>query len=121
MMTTLKRLRHGRAHHSMRWSSGVDRITSPISGSAARPRTKPWNCSDARNAHGNFRPFHVYSMKQSISEGFTLDVLQNYNTFKRYFQLVESVEKDEEKDEVYDTARTLRALTTYVDSAAPQH
>ena len=50
-------------------------------------------------------------MKQSISEVFTLDVLQNYNTFKRYFQLV----KNAEEDKVYETARTLRALTNYVD------
>ena len=50
-------------------------------------------------------------MRQSISEGFTLDVLQNYTTFKRYFQLVKSVPEDRE----YEKARTLRALTNYVD------
>ena len=50
-------------------------------------------------------------MKQSISEVFTLDVLQNYNTFKRYFQLV----KNADDDKVYETGRTLRALTNYVD------
>ena len=50
-------------------------------------------------------------MRQSISEGFTLDVLQNYTTFKRYFELVKSVSEDRE----YEKARTLRTLTNYVD------
>ena len=50
-------------------------------------------------------------MRQSISEGFTLDVLQNYTTFKRYFELVKNVEEDKE----YEKARTLRTLTNYVD------
>ena len=50
-------------------------------------------------------------MRQSISEGFTLDVLQNYTTFKRYFELVKRVSEDRE----YEKARTLRALTNYVD------
>ena len=56
-------------------------------------------------------PFHVYPMRQSISEGFTLDVLQNYTTFKRYFELVKSVSENKE----YEKARTLRTLTNYVD------
>ena len=50
-------------------------------------------------------------MRQSISEGFTLDVLQNYTTFKRYFELVKSVPEDK----AYEKARTLRTLTNYVD------
>ena len=37
--------------------------------------------------------------------------MQNYNTFKRYFQLV----KNADDDKVYETGRTLRALTNYVD------
>ena len=44
-----------------------------------------------KDAEGKFVPFHIYSMRQSISEGFTLDVLQNYTTFKRYFELIKSV------------------------------
>ena len=35
-------------------------------------------------------------MKQSISEGFTLDVLQNYTTYKRYFKLNKVIEEDKE-------------------------
>ena len=80
-------------------------------GFSGTPKNKTLELFGRRDEDGAFVPFHVYSMKQSISEGFTLDVLQNYNTFKRYFQLVKNVSDDK----VYETARTLRTLTNYVD------
>ena len=80
-------------------------------GFSGTPKNKTLELFGRRDEDGTFLPFHVYSMKQSISEVFTLDVLQNYNTFKRYFQLVKNVSDDK----VYETARTLRALTNYVD------
>ena len=80
-------------------------------GFSGTPKNKTLELFGRKDKDGKFLPFHVYSMKQSISEVFTLDVLQNYNTFKRYFQLV----KNADEDKVYETARTLRALTNYVD------
>ena len=80
-------------------------------GFSGTPKNKTLELFGRRDEDGKFLPFHVYSMKQSISEVFTLDVLQNYNTFKRYFQLV----KNADEDKVYETGRTLRALTNYVD------
>ena len=80
-------------------------------GFSGTPKNKTLELFGRKNADGTFVPFHVYSMHQSISEGFTLDVLQNYTTFKRYFELVKSVPEDKE----YEKARTLRALTNYVD------
>ena len=80
-------------------------------GFSGTPKNKTLELFGRKDAEGKFVPFHVYSMRQSISEGFTLDVLQNYTTFKRYFELVKSVPEDEE----YEKARTLRALTNYVD------
>lgn len=41
-------------------------------------------------------PFHEYTMRQAIEEGFILDVLQNYTTYKRFFGLVKQVEGDPE-------------------------
>lgn len=41
-------------------------------------------------------PFHEYSMRQAIEEGFILDVLQNYTTYKRFFGLVKRFEGDRE-------------------------
>ncbi len=80
-------------------------------GFSGTPKNKTLELFGRKNGEGTFVPFHTYSMRQSISEGFTLDVLQNYTTFKRYFELVKSVPEDRE----YEKARTLRALTNYVD------
>ena len=80
-------------------------------GFSGTPKNKTLELFGRKDVDGKFVPFHVYSMRQSISEGFTLDVLQNYTTFQRYFQLVKSVPEDKE----YEKARTLRALTNYVD------
>ena len=51
-------------------------------------------------------------MKQSIHEGFTLDVLQNYTTYKRYFKVLQSSDEDEEVPE----SKVKRELVNYVDS-----
>ena len=80
-------------------------------GFSGTPKNKTLELFGRKNEEGIFTPFHTYSMHQSISEGFTLDVLQNYTTFKRYFELVKRVSEDRE----YEKARTLRALTNYVD------
>ena len=80
-------------------------------GFSGTPKNKTLELFGRKDEDGKFVPFHVYSMHQSISEGFTLDMLQNYTTFKRYFELVKSVPEDKE----YEKARTLRALTNYVD------
>jgi len=80
-------------------------------GFSGTPKNKTLELFGRKDAEGKFVPFHVYSMRQSISEGFTLDVLQNYTTFKRYFELIKSVPEDKE----YEKARTLRTLTNYVD------
>lgn len=39
-------------------------------------------------------PFHLYSMRQAIEEGFILDVLQNYMTYSAYYQLEKTIEDD---------------------------
>ncbi len=80
-------------------------------GFSGTPKNKTLELFGRKNKADSFVPFHVYTMQQSIGEGFTLDVLQNYTTFKRYFQLVKSVPEDKE----YEKSRTLRALTSYVD------
>jgi len=42
------------------------------------------------------RPFHLYSMKQAIQEGFILDVLRNYTTYRTFFRLSKAIEDDPE-------------------------
>lgn len=43
---------------------------------------------------GKPNPFHLYSMRQAIEEDFILDVLQNYMTYKAYYQLEKTIEDD---------------------------
>jgi type I restriction enzyme R subunit len=57
-----------------------------------------------------YRPFHLYSMKQAVEEGFILDVLANYTTYKTYFRIQKAVSDDPE----YDTARARRAIARFV-------
>jgi type I restriction enzyme R subunit len=58
------------------------------------------------------RPFHSYTMKQAIDEGFILDVLQCYTPIKSYYKLVKMVESDPE----FDTRRAQKKLRKYVES-----
>jgi type I restriction enzyme, R subunit len=58
------------------------------------------------------RPFHSYTMKQAIQEGFILDVLKNYTPVASYFKLVKTVEADPE----FDTKRAKKKLRRYVES-----
>jgi type I restriction enzyme R subunit len=58
------------------------------------------------------RPFHSYSMKQAIQEGFILDVLKHYTPVDSYYKLVKKVESDPE----FDTKRAKKKLRRYVES-----
>ncbi len=58
------------------------------------------------------RPFHNYTMKQAIQEGFILDVLKNYTPVASYYRLAKTVEGDPE----YDTKRARKKLRVYVES-----
>ena len=61
-----------------------------------------------RDANGILipRPFHLYSMKQAIDEGFILDVLENYTCFETYFKLAKTIQDDPK----YKEAKANRAL-----------
>ena len=58
------------------------------------------------------RPFHSYTMKQAIQEGFILDVLEYYTPVDSYYKLVKKVEGDPE----FDTKRAKKKLRRYVES-----
>jgi type I restriction enzyme R subunit len=59
----------------------------------ATPKFKTKAVFDEAGPSGT-APFHEYTMRQAIEEGFILDVLQNYATYKRFFGLVKQVEHD---------------------------
>lgn len=46
------------------------------------------------NKHGQYAPFHLYSMKQAIEEGYILDVLQNYTTYETMYRINKEMEED---------------------------
>ncbi|WP_275315259.1 type I restriction endonuclease subunit R [Tenacibaculum bernardetii] len=60
----------------------------------ATPKTKTIEVFGTLNSEGIPKPFHLYSMKQAIEEGFILDVLKNYTTYKTYFKLSKEIEDD---------------------------
>ena len=58
------------------------------------------------------RPFHSYTMKQAVDEGFILDVLKAYTPVDSYYKLVAKVESDPE----FDTKKAKKKLRRYVES-----
>ena len=62
----------------------------------ATPKATTLQLFGTTQPDGSKAPFDVYSMKQAIEEGFILDVLDNYTTYKTYYQLNKVVEEDPE-------------------------
>jgi len=62
----------------------------------ATPRNVTLERFGIKGPDGLPHPFHLYSMRQAIEEGFILDVLQNYMTYRAYYQLEKAIEDDPE-------------------------
>src|SRR5207245_7061251 len=60
----------------------------------ATPKPATLRAFGVKGEDGHERPFHLYSMRQAIEEGFILDVLKNYTTYKAYYKLIKSIEED---------------------------
>jgi len=60
----------------------------------ATPKYKTLQVFGHKDAEGKPQPFHLYSMRQAIEEGFILDVLKNYTTYELYFKLTKAIEDD---------------------------
>lgn len=56
----------------------------------ATPKEKTLELFGTEQADGSFHPFHIYSMRQAIEEGFILDVLQNYMTYATCFKIAKN-------------------------------
>jgi len=63
---------------------------------------------DGKKKH---RPFHNYSMKQAIEEGFILDVLKNYTPYQSYYHLLKTIEADP----LFDKDKAQKRLRKYVE------
>lgn len=58
----------------------------------ATPKASTLEMFGTEYADGSYHPFHIYSMRQAIEEGFILDVLQNYTTYKTCYQIAKNTE-----------------------------
>ena len=77
----------------------------------ATPKKETLERFGREDEEGKFHPFHLYSMKQAIEEGFILDVLTNYTTYRSYYELTKSIEGNPE----YETERAQKMLRRYVE------
>ncbi|RCF51672.1 type I restriction endonuclease subunit R [Aeromonas hydrophila] len=62
---------------------------------------------------GTFQPFHLYSMKQAIEEGFILDVVANYTTYRSYYEISKSIEDNP----LFDSKKAQKKLRAYVEGS----
>jgi len=62
----------------------------------ATPKEKTLQIFGSPDAEGRYHPYHIYSMRQAIEEGFILDVLKNYMTYKMYYKIAKNIPDDPE-------------------------
>ncbi len=77
----------------------------------ATPKAKTLELFGAKTKEGGYQPFSLYPMRQAIEEGFILDVLQNYTTYKAYWSLLKKIQDDPK----YKKATAVRLLMSFVD------
>lgn len=77
----------------------------------ATPKNATLERFGEKTPEGKFVPFHLYSMKQAIEEGFILDVLANYTTYRSYYQ----IEKSIRENPLFDSAKAQKKLRAYVE------
>jgi type I restriction enzyme, R subunit len=77
----------------------------------ATPKNSTLEKFGQQNADGQFVPFHLYSMKQAIEEGFILDVLANYTTYRSYYEIQKSILDNP----LFDTAKAQKKLRAFVE------
>ena len=76
----------------------------------ATPKARTLELFGRQDPDGNWAPFHLYSMRQAIEEGFILDVLANYTTYKTYWKVGKAVAEDPE----YETRKARRSIARFV-------
>ncbi len=77
----------------------------------ATPKPTTLQLFGCLNEEGKKVAFDLYSMKQAIEEGFILDVLQNYVTYKTYFEINKAIEDDPE----LETIAAKRKIAKYIE------
>lgn len=75
----------------------------------ATPKEKTLEMFGTKYSDGSFHPFHIYSMRQAIEEGFILDVLKNYMTYKICYKIA----KDTADNPEVPTSKAVKTIRRY--------
>lgn len=75
----------------------------------ATPKDKTLQMFGTQTPNGKYVPYHIYSMKQAIEEGFILDVLKNYVTYKNYYKIIKTIADDPQ----IETSSGVKAIKKY--------
>ena len=85
----------------------------------ATPKGRTLELFGVKNpATGKYEPFHLYSMRQAIQEGFILDVLANYVTYDTYFKIDKAITDDPELDSVRARSAIARFVSLHDSNLA---
>jgi len=79
----------------------------------ATPKNNTLEKFGVKQPDGKFKPFHLYSMKQAIEEGFILDVLANYTTYRSYYEIEKSIAESE--NPLFQTVKAQKKLRAFVE------
>ena len=77
----------------------------------ATPKSTTLRLFGRPDKYGDYRAFHLYSMKQAIEEGFILDVLSHYITYQTFYKLNKNVQEDPK----LNTADAKRQISNFID------
>ncbi|MEM9597024.1 MAG: DEAD/DEAH box helicase family protein [Acidobacteriota bacterium] len=84
----------------------------------ATPKFKTLELFGHRGPDGKPAPFHLYSMRQAIEEGFIHDVLANYVTYETYFRIDKAITDDPELDKSRASAAIARFVSLHEQNLA---
>lgn len=76
----------------------------------ATPKGSTLRLFGSQGEDGKYYPFHIYSMRQAIEEGFILDVLQNYMTYKMYYKVAKKIKDDPS----FEKSKATKAIARFV-------
>lgn len=76
----------------------------------ATPKDKTLEIFGDEYQDGSFHPFHIYSMRQAIEEGFIMDVLSNYSTYKTCYDIEKA---DADAQEEVPSSKAAKAIRRF--------
>ena len=91
----------------------VDTSNISFFGFTATPKPATLRLFGSQGEDGKYYPFHIYSMRQAIEEGFILDVLKNYITYDMYYNVNKKIEEDPSLDKRKAAASIVRFVTLH--------